>query len=55
MLPLTHMGFTPSLCRGSITWNKLPDTIKNTKHLATLVDVLKTSIIPCTCKICKTF
>ena len=40
--------------RGSITWNKLPDTIKNTKNLATLV-VLKTSIIPCTCKICKTF
>ena len=28
--------------RGSITWNKLPDTIKNT-------NVLKTSIIPCTC------
>ena len=27
--------------RGSITWNKLPDTIKNTKNLATLVDVLK--------------
>ena len=40
--------------RCSITWNKLHDTIKNAENLATLV-VPKTLIIPCTCKICKTF
>ena len=41
--------------RGSITWDKLPDTIKNAENLATLIDVLKSLIIPCTCTICKTF